>query len=202
MTIDAVAADVDAADVDDRVVRLRLAADELVGVRDRDDFLDARKVLEHRGIGFAAVAGDADGGAERAGDRMGAEAQPLDVANDGFDLFRPRAGFHDDEHRCFSWDRPRNRARTQRCATASIIERSIRRFRRPLMKKIADARRTPRSRRGAVVRRVHRRPQGRHELRGQGEVDGRQRQGDREARERPVAAARSGADRRGEVGSR
>ena len=30
---------------------------------------------------------------------MGLEAHALDVADDGFDLFGPGAGFHDDEHR-------------------------------------------------------------------------------------------------------
>jgi hypothetical protein len=95
---DPVAADVHAADRDHRVVRFRLPADELVGMRDRDDLLDAGEVLENERIRLAAVAGNADRGAERAGDRVGAEPQPFDVADDGFDLFGPRRGFHDDEH--------------------------------------------------------------------------------------------------------
>ena len=81
------------------VVRLRLAADQLVGVRDADDFLDAGKVLEDLGIGRSRLAGDADGGAVRAGDGVGLEAHALDVADDGFDLIGPGPGFHDDEHR-------------------------------------------------------------------------------------------------------
>ena len=40
---------------------LGLAADQLVGVRDADDFLDAGIVLEDLGIGCPWLAGDADG---------------------------------------------------------------------------------------------------------------------------------------------
>src|SRR5207244_5524555 len=95
---DAVAADVDAAGVDDAVVRFRLAADQLVGVRDPDDFLDAGKGLEDLRIGRSLFAGDADGRAVGAGNRMGLEAHSLDVADDSLDLFGPCARFHHYQH--------------------------------------------------------------------------------------------------------
>src|SRR6201999_2202280 len=82
----AVPADVDAADIDDRIFRTRLAAHELVGVRDRDHFFHAREILEHEGIGDA-LAGDADGGAMHAGDDVGFQPHLLDLAGNSFDLF-------------------------------------------------------------------------------------------------------------------
>ena len=96
---DPFAADVDAADADDAVVRLRLAAHQLVRVRDADDFLDAGEILENLRVGrFLLLSGDADGGAVDARNRVCFEPHLLDVANDCFDLFRPSAGIHYYEH--------------------------------------------------------------------------------------------------------
>src|SRR5438552_2301364 len=86
------------ADVDNRVVRLRLAADQFVGLGDLDDLLDAGKVLDARGILRPLMPGDADRRAMRAGNRMRLQSKAFDVPNDCFDLLRRRAGFHDDNH--------------------------------------------------------------------------------------------------------
>jgi hypothetical protein len=98
-----VAADVHAADVDDRVIGLRLAADQFVGMGDGNDFLDAGEVLEDRRISCAAMPGHPDRGAECARNRVCAKPHPFDVPDDGFDLIRPRRGLHDDEHDDLSW---------------------------------------------------------------------------------------------------
>src|SRR6185503_9458379 len=83
---DSVAADVHAAYRHHRIVRLRLAADELVSVRDRNDLFHAGEVLEDQRIRFTAVPGNADGRTECAWNRVCPEAHSLDVANYGFDL--------------------------------------------------------------------------------------------------------------------
>src|SRR5207244_3996169 len=67
---DAVAADVDATNADDRVVRLGLTADQLVGMGDSDDFADAGKGLDDRWIGNTLRSGDTDGSAVGARDGM------------------------------------------------------------------------------------------------------------------------------------
>src|SRR5438128_892820 len=67
-------------------------------MRDLDDFLDAGKGLDDARILGALRAGNADRCAMRAGYRMRLQPHLLDVADDGFDLFRLRAGLHDDEH--------------------------------------------------------------------------------------------------------
>ena len=103
---DPVSADVDSADIDDRVVRFCLTRHEFVGVRNADDFLDAGEVLEDLGVGLTLLLpGDADRGAVRARDGMRLQPELFDVAYDRFDLFRPRAGIHHDEHRASIIDR-------------------------------------------------------------------------------------------------
>jgi len=44
------------------------------------------------------MSGDADRRAVRAGDGVRLQSHPLDVADDGIDLFGPCPGFHDDQH--------------------------------------------------------------------------------------------------------
>src|SRR5204863_3786668 len=116
---DAVAADVDAADTDDRVVGPRLTADELVRVRDADDFLDSGVVFEDFGIGLSLRSRDADGSAMRARNRMRFQPHPFDVADDCFDLFRLGAGLHYDEHWISSGYARRNRLRRTRRSEGS-----------------------------------------------------------------------------------
>ena len=65
---------------------------------DADDLVHAWEGLDDARVGLALRAGDADGGAMRARNRMRPQPQLLDLANDCFDLLRPRAGIHYDEH--------------------------------------------------------------------------------------------------------
>ena len=84
--------------VDDRVRRVHLAAGELVRLGDADALLDAGEHFERARIDGAGVAGDADGGARRAGHRMRRQVQQLDRVDDTGNLFRGGPGLHDDEH--------------------------------------------------------------------------------------------------------
>ena len=73
----------------DRVFRFDVAADQFVGLADADQFLHAGHLVQRAGLDFAAVSGDADGGALRAGHGMGAVSQFLDLlANGAYLLFR------------------------------------------------------------------------------------------------------------------
>ena len=92
------AADRHRAHAHDAVLALHLAGDELVGVGDRDDLQHAGKALEGRRIQGALVAGDADGGALRAGDRVGLEAAGLDRLLHAADLLRGRVLPHHHQH--------------------------------------------------------------------------------------------------------
>ena len=82
----------------DGVLLLYIAADQLVGLRDPDHFCDAGELFQVALIDSATVAGDADGGALRAGHGMGAKAQQLNLLADGLDFFRRGLRFHDHEH--------------------------------------------------------------------------------------------------------
>ena len=83
------------AKADDGVFFFDVAAGELVGLGDADDFGDAGERFEVAAVDFALVAGDADGGALGSGKGMGAEAQLLNMVADGLDLFRRGLRFHD-----------------------------------------------------------------------------------------------------------
>src|SRR5258708_429258 len=91
---DAVAPDVHPPDVDHAVFGPGLAADQLVRLRDPDDFLDAGVILEDLRVGSSLHAGDADGRAMRARDRMGCEPHLLDVSYDRIDLLVPASALH------------------------------------------------------------------------------------------------------------
>ena len=82
--------------VDDRVVLLDIAADQLVGLGDADDFLHARHFVERAGFDFALVAGDADGGALRSGHGVGAVSKRFDFLADGAHLLFGGLRLHDD----------------------------------------------------------------------------------------------------------
>ena len=84
--------------VNDRVLLLYIAADQLVGLRDPDHLRDAGEFFEVALIDGAAVAGDADGGALRARHGVGAKAQQLNLFADCLDFFRRCLRFHDHEH--------------------------------------------------------------------------------------------------------
>ena len=73
-----------------------VAAHQLVGLADADQFLHARHLVQRAGFDFAAISGDADGGALRARHGMGAVAQLLDLlANRAYLLFRGLRLHHD-----------------------------------------------------------------------------------------------------------
>ena len=61
-------------EADDGVLFLHVAAGKFVGLGDADDFGHAGELFEVAAVDFALVAGDADGGALRSGQRMGAES--------------------------------------------------------------------------------------------------------------------------------
>jgi hypothetical protein len=85
-------------DAEDGVFSLGVAADELVGLANRDALDDAGKRFENAEIDGAVVAGDADGGAGGSGDGMGFEAEAFDAQADGADLLLGGMGLHDDQH--------------------------------------------------------------------------------------------------------
>ena len=87
-------ADLDPVDLDDRVVRLELAADHLVGLADRDDLLDAVARLQETQVRAALGLDDADDRAVRAPGRMGLEPQLFDRLDDAADLGDRRVGLH------------------------------------------------------------------------------------------------------------
>src|SRR5206468_1606676 len=95
---EAAAADLDAADGDDRVLGVRLARDELVRLRDADRLLDAREDLELARVEGAGVPGDPDGRALLARDHVRLEPEEPDLLEDAVDLGLGAAGLHDDEH--------------------------------------------------------------------------------------------------------
>ena len=97
---DVAAADEDVAarrgDAEDGVFGLGVAADEFVGLADGDALDDAGQRFEDAEIDGAVVAGDADGGASGAGNRVGFEAEAFDALADGADLLLGGVRLHDD----------------------------------------------------------------------------------------------------------
>jgi hypothetical protein len=81
---------------DDGVFFFDVAAGQLVGLADADDFGDAGELFDVAAVDFTLVAGDADGGALGSWHGMRAIAQLLDVVADGLDLFRRGLRLHDD----------------------------------------------------------------------------------------------------------
>ena len=80
---------------DDGGVGFNVEGNEFVGLGDGDAFDYARKGFEDAEVDGAVVAGDADGGAASAGDRMGFQAEGFDFVADGADLFVGGVGLHD-----------------------------------------------------------------------------------------------------------
>jgi hypothetical protein len=83
-------------DADDGVLFLDVARDEFVGLGDGNAFDDAGHGFENAEIDGAVVAGNADGGASRAGDGMSFKAKGFDAVADGADLLFGGVGLHDD----------------------------------------------------------------------------------------------------------
>ena len=85
-----------AGEVNDGVFFFDVAAGQLVGLRDADDFGDSGEELEIASIHFALIAGDSDGGALCSGQSVCAKAQLFNMIANCLDLFRRRLRFHDD----------------------------------------------------------------------------------------------------------
>jgi hypothetical protein len=81
---------------DHGVVFLHIAANQLVGLRNANDFLDPGHLLQRALLDLAFVAGDADGGALRAGHGVCAIAEAFDFLADAAYLFFGGLRLHDD----------------------------------------------------------------------------------------------------------
>ena len=73
-----------------------VAADQFVRLADADEFLHARHLVQRAGLDFAAVSGDADGGALRARHGVGPVSQLLDLLANGAHLLFGGVRLHDD----------------------------------------------------------------------------------------------------------
>ena len=73
-------------DADDSVFGFDVAADEFIGLADRDALDDPRHGLDCAHVHGAGIAGDPDGGAVGAGDRMSLHPGGFDARADGADL--------------------------------------------------------------------------------------------------------------------
>ena len=74
---------------DDRVLFLHIAADQLVGLGDLDDFRHARHLCQRILLHRALVSRDADGGPLRARHGVGPVTQRFDLLANGLDFLRP-----------------------------------------------------------------------------------------------------------------
>ena len=83
-------------DAEDGVFFFDVAADEFVGLADRDAFHYAGERFENAEIEGSFVAGDADGGADGSGDGVGFEAERFYAFADGANLLLGGVGLHDD----------------------------------------------------------------------------------------------------------
>ena len=87
---------VGAGEADDGVFFFNVAAGKFVGLGDADHFGDAGQLFNVAAVDFALVAGDADGGALRAGHGVGAKTQSFNMLADRLDLFRSGLRLHHD----------------------------------------------------------------------------------------------------------
>ena len=104
---DFLTADLDAVDIDNRVLRMEVATDELVFLRDAHGLLDA---LEHADLevgDLLAVADDADDRAVLARRQMGLEADLLQALFYFLDILFRSIWFHDNDHNGFLLTIPR-----------------------------------------------------------------------------------------------
>ena len=87
-----------ARETDHRVFFFHIAADQLVRLRDLNDFLHARHFFKRALFDFALVAGNANGGAGCARHGMRAIAELFDFLADGADLVFAGLRLHDYKH--------------------------------------------------------------------------------------------------------
>ena len=80
----------------DGVFLFGIAADQLIGLANGNTFDDAGKGFESADVNGAAIAGDADGGAHRAGNGVGFQTEAFDPLADFADLLFGGVGLHDD----------------------------------------------------------------------------------------------------------
>ncbi len=88
----------DAADPDDGVFGLDVAAHELIRFRNANGFGDAGQVFEFGWIDRAGIAGNADGGSLRARNDVRAETERFDLAAHAHNIGGRSLRGHDDEH--------------------------------------------------------------------------------------------------------
>src|SRR5271165_4002631 len=86
-------------ELDDRVVRLHVAAHQFVWLAHSNHLLDTGHFVERARFDLALVAGYTDGGALLAGNGVGAISKRLDFLANGADLFFGSLRLHDDQHR-------------------------------------------------------------------------------------------------------
>ena len=88
----------DSGNLDNGVFRMEIARDQLVGLRDVDNFLDPGKG-EHRGIiHISLVAENPDGSPLASRDGCRGKPHPFHRLDNCFDLFLSRIMVHDDKH--------------------------------------------------------------------------------------------------------
>src|SRR4051812_5927806 len=76
-----------------------VAADELIGLRNLNDFLHAGHFFQRALLDFTLVSGDADGGASGSGHGMRPVPKFLDLLANRAHLFFGGLGLHDNQHR-------------------------------------------------------------------------------------------------------
>ena len=85
-------------DLDDGVFLLHVAGDQFVGLGNRDALDDAGHGFECAEVDGTGIAGDTNGRAAGAGDRVGFEAEGFDAIANGANLLFGGVGLHDYEH--------------------------------------------------------------------------------------------------------
>ena len=85
-------------DAQNGVFFLGVAANQLVRLADRNAFHNAGKGFQNAKIDLALIAGDADGGSQRTGNRVSFEAKAFDALADRPHLLLGGMRLHDDQH--------------------------------------------------------------------------------------------------------
>jgi len=93
----------DTGNLDHRVVRLHLAADQLVRFRDADRLGHTHQVFKLCGVDRPGVAGNADRRPLRTRHHVRPESQALDFCANAGDIFRAGVGAHHNKHRFASY---------------------------------------------------------------------------------------------------
>ena len=92
------AAYLDPLDIDDGVIRMPLAGDNLVWLENMQGLLDTGKRIEHLRVELALVANRSKDGSFRAARRVHLQARVTDLSGDGFDLSIARVTPHHNNH--------------------------------------------------------------------------------------------------------